>query len=160
MQLTIGCRWLPGLPKPRPFTDRQQALAWLDEERASLVEAVGWAREERFTAYAVWLSQCLAVYLDWRRLYDDLIAVMSPVREATRHYGDSLSEAIASDSLGVALRETGRTREAIASHTRAVDLFQAVGDRHNEGTSSNNLGIALRQAGRTREANRVPQQRT
>ncbi|WP_262063614.1 tetratricopeptide repeat protein [Streptomyces sp. STR69] len=145
-------RWLPGLPEPAPFTDRGQALAWLDEERTGLVEAVGWAREERFVSHAVWLSQCLAVYLDWRRYYDDLIAVMSPVREATRHYGHRSGEAIASDSLGVALRETGRAREAIEAHTRAVDLFQAVGDGHNEGTSSNNLGVALRQAGWASEA--------
>ncbi|MEV0912328.1 tetratricopeptide repeat protein [Streptomyces hokutonensis] len=145
-------RWLPGRPVPERFTDRAGALAWLDAERAGLVAAVQWAREDRYAGTAVRLSQCLAEYLDWRRSFDDLITVCGVAREAAHRAGNRVDEAIAWTSLGNALREAGRAGEAIDAHTRARDLFQAVGDRPGEASAWNNLGGALRQAGRAGEA--------
>ncbi|MEV5341214.1 hypothetical protein AB0K93_22470 [Streptomyces sp. NPDC052676] len=52
-------RRLPGRPEPERFTDRRQALAWLDRERAGLVAAALWAREERFRDTAIRLALCL-----------------------------------------------------------------------------------------------------
>ncbi|MEV0482957.1 tetratricopeptide repeat protein [Streptomyces sp. NPDC050508] len=145
-------RWLPGMPVPERFGDRAGALAWLDSERAGLVAAVQWAREERFAGTAVRLSQCLGVYLDWRRSFDDKITVCGAAREAAHRAGNRVGEAIAWDGLGIALRETGRAEEAVDAHTRASDLFQAVGERPREASAWDNLGSALLDAGRAEEA--------
>ncbi|WP_369262305.1 tetratricopeptide repeat protein [Streptomyces sp. R35] len=145
-------RWLPGMPEPERFGDRGQALAWLDGERAGLVAAVQWAREERYAHVAVRLSACLAVYLNWRRYFDDKITISRVAQQAAHRAGDGLGEAVAWGSLGNALRAAGRVGEAIEAHTRARDLYQVAEDRHREAIAWNNLGIALREAGRTEGA--------
>jgi len=145
-------RWLPGMPEPERFVDREGALAWFDSERAGLVAAVQWAREERYAATAVRLSQCLAEYLDWRRLFDDLITVGGAAREAAHDAGNRVGEAIAWTSLGGALRKAGRAEEAVGAHTRARDLYQTAGVHHSEAFAWNNLGIALEETGRAAEA--------
>ncbi|MFJ9375650.1 tetratricopeptide repeat protein [Streptomyces sp. NPDC101455] len=145
-------RWLPGMPVPERFADRAGALAWLDSERAGLVAAVQWAREERYADTAVRLVQCLAEYLDWRRFFDDKITVCGIAWEVAHSAGNRVGEAGAWTSLGIALREMGRVEEAIDAHIRARDLFQAVGHHLGEAIVWNNLGSALRQAGRVEEA--------
>ncbi|MFJ4524767.1 tetratricopeptide repeat protein [Streptomyces sp. NPDC088810] len=145
-------RWLPGREEPQEFQDRGQALAWLDRERAGLVTAVAWAREERFADAAVRLAPYLGEFLRWRRHFDDLIAVTDAARRATERSGDRLSQAAAWNNLGNALVEAGRTEEAIDVLTRARGLYQAAGDGHREAMAWNNLGNALRLAGRTEEA--------
>ncbi|WP_329265646.1 tetratricopeptide repeat protein [Streptomyces sp. NBC_01478] len=144
-------RWLPGLPEPERFADRAGALAWLDSERAGLVAAVQWAREEPYADATVRLSQCLAEYLDWRRSFDDKITVCGAARDAAHRAGDRIGEAIAWNSLGIALLETGRAGEAIDALTRARDLHQAAGNRHREAIAWANLGNVLRVTGRAEE---------
>ncbi|WP_338118958.1 tetratricopeptide repeat protein [Streptomyces tendae] len=145
-------RWLPGSEEPERFGDRQQALAWLDAERAGLVAAVGWGREKRFAAAAVRLALRLGEYLAWRRHFEDWIAVAEAGTEAGQIAEDRLGEAMAWDHLGSALREARRVDEAIDAHTRARDLLQAVGDHHREAGAWSNLGSALRKVGRVDEA--------
>ncbi|OKK11820.1 regulator [Streptomyces sp. CB02400] len=145
-------RWLPGKPVPERFGDRGQALAWLDAERSGLVAAVGWGQEERFAGAAVRLAQCLGEYLDWRRYFDDWIAVAKAAREAAQLARYRLDEAIAWDHLGIALQRAGREEEAIDAHVRAIGLYQAIEHRVGEATAWNNLGSALREAGRAGEA--------
>ncbi len=136
-------RWLPGTAEPERFGDRKQALAWFDGERAGLVAAVQWAREERFAAAAVRLAEHLGVYLDWRRYFDDWIAVAEAEREAVRRAGNQLGEAKACNHLGNARLELGQVGEAIEAYTQASSLFQVVGDQLHEAMVWNNLGNAL-----------------
>ncbi|MFI1422603.1 SAV_2336 N-terminal domain-related protein [Streptomyces sp. NPDC020731] len=145
-------RWLPGMAEPERFGDRGQALAWLDGERAGLVAAVGWGREERFAGAALRLALCLGEYLAWRRYFDDWIAVAEAARKAAQRVGDRLGEAMAWNNLGSALGEAGRAGEAIDAHTRARDLYQTVGDRDREAMAWNSLGVVLGEAGRAGEA--------
>ena len=145
-------RWLPGRPDPERFADRAEALTWFDSERAGLVAAVLWAREERFALTAVRLSQRLAEYLTWRRSFDDKITVWRAAQEAAHRVGSRAAEASICNNLGLALRETGRAQEAIDAHTRARDLFKAAWELRGEAMAWNNLGNALLTAGRTEEA--------
>ncbi|WP_189320580.1 tetratricopeptide repeat protein [Streptomyces flaveus] len=145
-------RWLPGKAEPERFADRAQALEWLDGERAGLVAAVQWAGEERYADTAVRLAECLAVYLEWRRSFEDWITVGRAAREAAHRAGDHHREAIAWNNLGVALRQAGRVGKAVDALTRARDLHRAAGDRHSEGIAWSNLGLALREAGRVGKA--------
>lgn len=148
-------RWLPGRPEPVRFPDRGCALTWLDSERAGLMAAVQWGRDEQFAATAIGLSQCLGVYLDWRRYFDDWVTVSRAAQQAAHRVGDRRGEAMAYDHLGGALHQLGRAAEAISPHTRAVELFQAAGDHLNEAGARNNLGDALRDVGRAEEAAQV-----
>jgi tetratricopeptide (TPR) repeat protein len=145
-------RWLPGMPVPERFGDRAQALAWFDGERAGLVAAVGWAREKRFAENAVGLALCLCLYLDWRRHFDDLIAVMTVARQAAHRVGDGQGEAMAWNNLGHALRESALAEEAIEAQSHARDLFQAVGDGLGEAIAWDHLGLALMKGDRAEEA--------
>ncbi|MFF0538369.1 ATP-binding protein [Streptomyces coelicoflavus] len=145
-------RWLPGMAETSQFEGRGQALAWLDGERAGLVAAVGWGRNERFADTAARLAECLAEYLVWRRHFDDWITVAEAAREAAHRSGDRLGEAIAWGNLGNALQVSDRVDEAIEAHTRARSLFQAAGERDHEASAWGNLGLALVKAGRADEA--------
>ncbi|MEU6378444.1 tetratricopeptide repeat protein [Streptomyces sp. NPDC046909] len=145
-------RWLPGRPEPEQFGDRAGALAWLDGERAGLVGAVDWAGEERHTRHAVRLAMCLDTYLQWRRYFDDAIAVARAAREGAHRIGDRACEAGAWNNLGSALQDAGRTDEAIDTLTQARDLHQTAGDRQREANAMALLGLALRDAGRGEEA--------
>ncbi|MBD0843169.1 tetratricopeptide repeat protein [Streptomyces sp. TRM68416] len=145
-------RWLPGREVPERFGERGEALAWFDAERAGLVAAVEWGREERFGREAVRLAECLAEYLLWRRHVDDWIAVAEVAREAAGRAGDRLAEAGAWNNLGLALRRAGRVEEAVQVLTRARDLHQAAGDGSGEADAWNHLGLALGDAGRVEEA--------
>ena len=136
-------RWLPGRPVPERFEDRRQALEWLDAERAALVAAALWVREERFADTARRLAMCLGTYLHWRRYFDDTIMIISAAQEAAQRAGDRPGEAFAWNDLGMALTEADRTEEAINAYVRARDLLETVGDRHEEAKAWNNLGIVL-----------------
>ncbi|WSV18644.1 tetratricopeptide repeat protein [Streptomyces prunicolor] len=145
-------RWLPGMPVPERFGDRAQALAWFDGERAGLVAAVGWAREERFADDAARLATCLVQYLDWRRYFDDMVAVAEAARQGAHRVGDGLGEAMVWHNMGVALWRENRAEEAIEAQSHARDQFQAIGDGLREAIAWNNLGLALSQGGRLQEA--------
>ncbi|MGW0708822.1 tetratricopeptide repeat protein [Streptomyces sp. NPDC002643] len=145
-------RWVPGTVEPERFADRGHALAWLDAERAGLVGAVQWAREERHEVAAVQLAQCLTDYLEWRRYFDDLIVINQTAQEAAHHTGDQPGEAVAWDNLGATLGRLGRVEEAIDAHAHARDLFEAAGHREGEAAAWDGLGIVLRKAGRVQEA--------
>lgn len=145
-------RWLPGKALPERFGDRAEALAWLDSERAGLVAAVQWAREEQYADTAVRLSQCLGEYLNWRRSFDDLITTCDAAREAAHRAGNWAEEATAWNNVGIALRQTGRPEQAVDAHTHARDLFKMAGEVLGEASAWSNLGSAMTAAGRAEEA--------
>ncbi|MER5792963.1 tetratricopeptide repeat protein [Streptomyces sp. NPDC001980] len=145
-------RWLPGWEVPAEFADREAALAWLDAERAGLVAAVGWARDERFRRAAVDLALSLGEYLEWRRAFEDDVTLFKVAEEAAVQDGDVRSEADILDRLGIALRELGRAEEAVQAHTRVLGLIDGMADRLGEAMAWGNLGCALLAAGRSEDA--------
>jgi tetratricopeptide (TPR) repeat protein len=145
-------RWLPDELPPTLFADRREALGWLDGERAALVAAVQWTDAERFASAAVGLAGSLGAYLEWRRYFDDWISVGRAACEAARRVGDGRGEAGGWTSLGIALRETGRSAEAIDALTRGRDLCHDLGERNGEARAWTCLGNALYGAGRVEEA--------
>ncbi|GAA4087396.1 tetratricopeptide repeat protein [Streptomyces shaanxiensis] len=145
-------RWLPGMPEPQLFDDRAAALAWLDAERTGLVAAVQWAQEEPHAAAGVRLAQLLAVYLDWRRYFDDLIVVSSAAQQAARRALDQRGEAAVCTNLGNALASVNQVRDAITVLVGAHELYREVGDEHGEAIALSSLGAHLRDEGRVDEA--------
>jgi tetratricopeptide (TPR) repeat protein len=145
-------RALPGQAVPGRFSGRADALAWLDAERPALVAAVTLAAASGRARTAVSLALSLAVFLDWRRYFDDIITTEQAAVEAAHHTGDQQGEAAALTNLGVALREVRRFDEAVAAFRQALAIFTELGDRHGEGVALDGLGLALGEVRRFDEA--------
>jgi tetratricopeptide (TPR) repeat protein len=145
-------RALPGTAVPDMFTGRDDALAWLDAERPSLVAAVQMAAGTGRDQAALRLPLLLAEYLSWRRRFDDWLAVTTISLETARRLGERRGEAAALNNLGNALAEVRRFGEAITAHQDAAAIYRDTSDRHREGTALTNLGNALQQVRRFGEA--------
>jgi len=142
-------------PAACDFKDRSAALAWLDMERESLIQAVVMAARLGHDRIAMELSTWLSTYLSWRRLSDDDIAVNSICLDATRRQRNRAIEAVALNSLSIALRRARRFDEAVSASKEAIALFRKIGDRQVQGMATNNLGTALREMERYKEAIRA-----
>ena len=97
---------LPGAPVPAGFASRDDALAWLDAERPSLVGAVMIAADMNLRPVALNLPIALEGYLSWRRRWDDTTSTAIVSLNAARDVGDRLREGIR----GRALREFAGSR--------------------------------------------------
>jgi tetratricopeptide (TPR) repeat protein len=143
---------LAGEPVPAEFTGRDDALAWLDAERPGLIAAVMMAAATGRHQEAMRLPLNLGEYLDWRRRFDDWLAVLAVSRTSARQLSDKVNEAAALNNLGLALWEVRRFEEAVSAHQDAAAIYRETGDRRGEGTALNNLGGALRKVRRFEEA--------
>jgi tetratricopeptide (TPR) repeat protein len=141
-----------GMAVPDAFTGREDALRWLDGERVSLVAAPAMAAATGRDQAAARLPLALAMYLNWRRRFDDWLAVTTVSLGAARRLGERRREAAALTNLGNALGEVRRFDEAITACQEAVAIYRETGDRRGGGRALNNLGLALRQVRRFDEA--------
>ena len=143
---------LAGTPVQADFTDRNDALAWLDAERPSLVAAVHMAANTDRDQVAIELPLHLSEYLLWRRQFDDLLAVLTISREIAHRKGNQANESAALNNLGLTLREVRRFEEAITAHQEAAAICHEADDLHSAGTALTNLGLALMEVRRFEEA--------
>jgi tetratricopeptide (TPR) repeat protein len=141
-------RALPGIQISTEFTGQDAALAWLDAERASLIATVAMAADAGRDQAVVRLPFALAGYLEWRRRFDDWIAITTISLDTARRLGDRRTEATALNYLGFALRNVRRFDEAISACQEAAAIDRQTGDRQSEGIALDNLGVALRQVRR------------
>jgi len=145
-------RGLPPIPVPQEFTDRDQALAWLDAERVSLLAVTRMAADVGRDHAAKNLPQLMAYYLDFRGGFDDLLAAATIGLEAARRLGDRAAEGEALNSLGGALIGLGRYDEALTRYQDAAAVFRQAHNPRAEAESSANLAVALTGLGRYDEA--------
>ena len=145
-------RALAGMPAPAEFPSRDDALAWLDAERPGLIAAVTMAAGTGRHQEAMRLPLNLSEYLQWRRRFDDWLAVIAVSRDSARQLNDKGGEAAALTTLGNALLEVRRFEEAVSAHQAAAAIYREAGHRHGEGMALNNLGLALQEVRRFEEA--------
>ncbi|MFI8164178.1 tetratricopeptide repeat protein [Streptomyces microflavus] len=145
-------------PAPGSFADRNEALAWLDDERANLTESVAAAAGTGHHDIAVNLPVVLYDYLTWRGYYDDLISVTTTACRIAHQSGALAAEAGAWNNLGIALSQASRYEEAFRAFDRALDLFTSLGNDNERGKVLNGLGLALRESERHAEALRAHQE--
>ncbi|MEV6008865.1 tetratricopeptide repeat protein [Streptomyces sp. NPDC051976] len=131
----------PGLTLPDTFTDRDQALAWLDAERNNLVAAATAAPAQH--AAATGLVLALGAFFDLRQYANDWIHLSTVAVAVCREAGDRRNERGALEGLGRALIRAGRFNEAVDTFTAVLDLCREAGDRHAEAATLSNLGQAL-----------------
>ncbi|MFD8236592.1 tetratricopeptide repeat protein [Streptomyces sp. NPDC059696] len=131
----------PGWPLPDDFTDRGQALEWLEAERGNLVAAAKAAPAHH--AAATGLVLALGTFFDLRRHTNDWLNLGTAAVGICRAAGDRHNERAALDGLGRALIRAGRFEEAVDVFTAVLDVCRETGDRHVEAITLTNLGQAL-----------------
>ena len=145
-------RALPGMIAPGEFAGRDEALAWLDAERLSLIAAVTLAASTGRDQIAMRLPLRLAAYFGWRRRFDDRLSTAGVSRDAARRLGDRAGEATALNNIGLALRNLRRFTGAVTAHRDAAAIYRQTGDRPGEGGALSNLGLVLQEVRRFNEA--------
>jgi tetratricopeptide (TPR) repeat protein len=143
---------LPAPTVPGVFITRDDALNWLDTERANLVAVVKMAADTGRDEIACRLPIALVRYFNWRRRFDDWLVTTRISLNAARRLGDRRREGVALNNLGAALREMRRFEEAIIACQDAAAIYRETGDRHGEADALNNLGSALHEVRRFDEA--------
>jgi tetratricopeptide (TPR) repeat protein len=146
--------WLQAAPaacSQDRFTSREQAIAWLDAEQASLAPVVVLAADSGCDDVASRLPIALARYFSWRRRLDDWLDTTRVSLDASRRLADRQREGIALSNLGAVLREMRRLDDAVASCKEAMAVFREMGDRQGQADTLNNLGSALHQLRRFEE---------
>jgi tetratricopeptide (TPR) repeat protein/transcriptional regulator with XRE-family HTH domain len=139
------------LPVPA-FTDRAQALAWLDAERSNLVAAVQHAAEHGPRPSAWLLADALHGYL-WQGMYvADWSAVAEAALAAAQAEGGPPAQSTAQLSLADLNLCLGRYRQAIEHYSRALALNQQIGWLEGQAATLSKLGVAYTRSGRLAEA--------
>ncbi|MDT0395120.1 MULTISPECIES: BTAD domain-containing putative transcriptional regulator [Streptomyces] len=155
--ITPNRRRVPLEPRPeecRPlrFTTHEQALDWCETERSNLVAAVHEAERAGQTGIAWRLPAVLWGFFYLRSHVLDWLDTSRTGLAAARAAGSREGEARALSDTAAALRNAGRTDEAIAHLHKALELRQELGDREGRSSVISNLGDAYLHAGRLDKA--------
>ncbi|MFJ4478775.1 tetratricopeptide repeat protein [Streptomyces xanthochromogenes] len=137
-------------PASETFTDRDQALAWLDAERSNLV-AAGLASPANHPA-ATGLAHALATYFTHFGHFTDSIRLSTAAAAVFRQAGDRLGEGDALNTLGAALVSVRDLERAVDIFREVVGICRDAGDRRHEAMALHNLGSALMRLERFPEA--------
>jgi tetratricopeptide (TPR) repeat protein len=135
----------------RRFQDIKSALAWLDNERSSLISAVHLAHREGRDLNAVILGVHLLIYFGMRSIVAERIDVLHAMLECTQRMDSSEVEAEVKTNLGQALHDAHRYGEA-------AEIFEIVlqeiggSDTEDEAQTLSSLAGSLSELGRVDEA--------
>ncbi|MDW6066408.1 tetratricopeptide repeat protein [Streptomyces sp. FXJ1.4098] len=138
---------------PERFRDLDDALAWLDEERLTLISATTLAAATGRANISLSLATSLTKYLRQRRHFDDLLLISQTALDAARAVSDPHVEGRAQINLGAALEEVLAFDDAVTAFEEALNIFRELGDRQCEGQALNGLGNA--QQGKRKFGNAV-----
>ncbi|TDV56561.1 AfsR/SARP family transcriptional regulator [Actinophytocola oryzae] len=128
---------------PKPLTDSEQALRWLDEQRRNVIAVVrrSWDGPPEHARLGV----ALALALHWYLLSGgndprDTIAFQEEAVAAAERLGDRRSQAYAHGNLSGNLRHIGELDRACAHGAAELAICRELGDRFGEQRALGNLG--------------------
>ncbi|MGW6707168.1 tetratricopeptide repeat protein [Streptomyces sp. NPDC054956] len=135
----VGGQWAAGDP-----ATTQQALAWCDLERSSLLPVVELAvqqtDDEMLREMAWQIPALFGEYLylrrDWKLMYDLHQAALGAAASSSQ-----AAEAWICTNLGLAAVEVREPAKAVVYCERALELTLGNGDRMGAGIAANNLGL-------------------
>lgn len=140
-----------------PFSGPEDALDWLDRERANLRDAIIAAPSLDLPEFSWRLVDALRGYLWGRGCGTDMLSACQAAVRVAKHSGDRVAEASMLDVLGIIHYNHSEYDRAAECHSTARDLNFGLGDRRAEAYSLHQLGQAFAQSGRTREQLRCHQ---
>ncbi|MEV8439726.1 BTAD domain-containing putative transcriptional regulator [Actinosynnema sp. NPDC051121] len=144
----------PGRAEPSPAgpTTRDEAVAWLESERANLLAVAEHAAAHGDAAHAEELADALWRYFHVRGHHDESLALHTHALVAGRRRSDRVAVGVALSGFGVACERLGRYEEALRHHEQAVAVGRETGDVSFTGRALKNLGVVLRRLGRHEDA--------
>ncbi|WP_421110476.1 AfsR/SARP family transcriptional regulator [Streptomyces sp. NEAU-S77] len=134
------------------FSGRDEALAWLEDERANLVAAVVRAAEAGPYRTAWQLADELRTYFYQRRHLSAWEDAAQAGLRAARQGGDPLGEAAMLHSLGTLYRHTGEVEASLGYHRSALEGYRRAGFAEGEAAMLCNLGALYDDMGDMRRA--------
>jgi tetratricopeptide (TPR) repeat protein/transcriptional regulator with XRE-family HTH domain len=134
-------------PSRRPPADSpdlstlEQALTWLEAERANLHAAVEFAAGFGRARHAVQIPAAVGGFLRRDGRWDEAAALQTRALTAARSAGDRLGEAQALNELGLLAWLTGDYPAATGHLALAVALYGEADDRAGQAYALNHLGV-------------------
>lgn len=124
----------------------REALAWLDVEHPTLLDAVVLAERAGHPGRALRLAFVLTGYLFYRRHWDDCAVLCGYALEVARRVGDRAAEAQAVHRLARLGRDTRDRQAALRWYGEFLALSRESGDRPGIAQALHNLGSIARRA--------------
>ena len=144
---------IPPASTPVPaFVGEQDALAWLDAERHSLVAITGHTAEHGWPSHTTRLSETLFRYLDTGSHFTTGLVIHEHARHAASQLGDSVAEGKALTCLGIIDGHQSRYQQATDRLKHALALHGEAADQDGQARALNYLGLIHLRQGRHREA--------
>ncbi|WUH98351.1 tetratricopeptide repeat protein [Spirillospora sp. NBC_00431] len=144
---------IPPATTPAPnFADFDEAVEWLETERANLVSAATYAAENGWAAHIADLTNTLWCFIEHRCGYDEAVNLYAHALESARRAGDREYESQALHYLGLFHRHRGRNEQALAHYEQALTLARDAGNRVLQGRILVNAGSTLWYLGRGDDA--------
>jgi len=133
----------PGNPPTQApdLSTLEQAVTWLEAERANLHAAADYAVTSGRSRHAIAIPAALSGFLDARGHWDQSAALHRSALVAARQAGDRLGEADTLSTLGALQRDIGDYPAADASLARALTLYREAGDQTGQGHTLMQLGL-------------------
>jgi tetratricopeptide (TPR) repeat protein/transcriptional regulator with XRE-family HTH domain len=133
----------PGSPPAQApdLSTLEQAVAWLEAERANLHAAADYAAARGRLWRAIAIPAAMSGFLASRGHWDQSAALHHSALAAARQAGDRVGEAGALGELGGVQQLRGDYPAAAASLARAVALFRDLGNRPGVAHALNQLGF-------------------
>ncbi|KJK34331.1 hypothetical protein UK23_43720 [Lentzea aerocolonigenes] len=140
-------------PTSRPqFADRDEALSWLELERANLITAGQVSLEKGWPDLAWHLSDVVWPLLLHRKHYHDRLDIDLRGVEAARRWGNAFAEADMLKRLGRVCTTLGRHREAEEHLRGSVSVAAAGGDQRGVADAREGLALLYADTDRVAEA--------
>jgi tetratricopeptide (TPR) repeat protein len=145
-----AAHWRPPVPPagtPAPeLTDSDAAIAWLDNERHTLVPVAAYTAAHGWPGYATRLARVLSPYLHDGH-HADALTVHGHAHHAARTSGDLAAQAHALRDIGYVHLRAGPLEKAAEYFRQALDLFRRTDDHAGQARALHNLGIVADRSG-------------
>src|ERR1700733_9086399 len=139
-------------PSPEPtcapeMRVAEQAIAWLEAERANLYACVSYGAAHGFLVHAIRITVAIGGFLHIQGHWNEAATLGRAALAAARTADDRPGQALALTQLGIVQGLPGDFPAATASLTQAVQLSRDLGDRRGQAWALRDLGVVQRRTG-------------
>ncbi|ABW12843.1 Tetratricopeptide TPR_2 repeat protein [Parafrankia sp. EAN1pec] len=129
--------------RPLVFGSASQALAWFDDEYATMLDIANHAYSNELDDLCGRLALAAWPFFQRRSRWADWIELQQVSLAGARRSGDEQTEAWLLGGLGDVLDDQERYEEALECHQRAIDIHRRLGNPKGEAVARNNLAVSL-----------------
>ncbi|MQA09146.1 MAG: tetratricopeptide repeat protein [Pseudonocardiaceae bacterium] len=114
---------------PVTFASRDEALGWLEKERANLITVIRTVAEQRMPVLGWQLANAMWPLFLLHKHYRDFLAVSEIGVRCAQEWGNRWAEALMHNRCGAACRGAGRFDDAVEHYSRALRVLPETGDQ-------------------------------